>query len=422
MEISGVNLLSYKEVLEEIKNQENHLLLGNGFNRGLGINTSYAAIFQKMIEDNYGVYKDAESIVKNCDYDLELFIEELEKDIDKKNVFLRKYINNKVKMDFMQATHKIVKSEIKNIYAEKNEGIYILLKRFSNYFTLNYDSFIYLLLLNYKAVDKPGNDAIAIQPTLNFIEGDLNIQHNRIYDEIKGIRNGSLIIAPDTDNNPTNTSMDKVTKGTFVAIINQYSKSNNKNWRIKEIEQIVNHILEEEKKNQVLEKVDDGSQLNLFSGHKEFIFNLDSKTQNLFFLHGAFHIYQDDKSYKKITQETDKALYDKLESILNNEEQDIVCVFQSDNKIDTINQNGYLRKCYDKLGELTGNLVILGSSLSDNDKHIFEQINQSEIEKIFISTTKFNENVVDKAKSKFPDKNISFIDINTISYQTTEGV
>lgn len=78
MEISGVNLLSYKEVLEEIKNQENHLLLGNGFNRGLGINTSYAAIFQKMIEDNYGVYKDAESIVKNCDYDLELFIEELE--------------------------------------------------------------------------------------------------------------------------------------------------------------------------------------------------------------------------------------------------------------------------------------------------------------------------------------------------------
>ena len=111
-----------------------------------------------------------------------------------------------------------------------------------------------------------------------------------------------------------------------------------------------------------------------------------------------------------------------MESILNNEEQDIVCVFQSDNKIDTINQNGYLRKCYDKLGELTGNLVILGSSLSDNDKHIFEQINQSEIEKIFISTTKFNENVVDKAKSKFPDKNISFIDINTISYQTTEGV
>lgn len=33
MEISGIKLLSYQEVLEEIKDKENHLLLGNGFNR-----------------------------------------------------------------------------------------------------------------------------------------------------------------------------------------------------------------------------------------------------------------------------------------------------------------------------------------------------------------------------------------------------
>ena len=47
----------------------------------------------------------------------------------------------------MKAAHEIVKSKIKNIYAEKNEGIHILLKNFANYFTLNYDSFLYLDIL-----------------------------------------------------------------------------------------------------------------------------------------------------------------------------------------------------------------------------------------------------------------------------------
>ena len=50
----------------------------------------------------------------------------------------------------MQATHEIVKEEIKNVYAEKNDGVFILLKEFTNYFTLNYDSLLYLLLLKYK--------------------------------------------------------------------------------------------------------------------------------------------------------------------------------------------------------------------------------------------------------------------------------
>lgn len=172
------------------------------------------------------------------------------------------------------------------------------------------------------------------------------IYHNSIYDEIKKIRNGSLTISPDTVNNPTNTPIDRVTKGTFVAIINQYSKSNNKNWKTKEIEQVVKHILKEEKQNQVLEAVDDGAQYRLFRDEEEFVFDIESKTQNLFFLHGAFHIYQDGKSIKKITQQSDKALYDRLESILNNEEQEIVCVFQSANKLEAIQENEYLKKCY----------------------------------------------------------------------------
>lgn len=420
MEIDGVSLLSYQEVLETIEGQENHLLLGNGFNKGLGIDTSYSAIFQKMIENNHGIFKDVANLVKECDFDLEKFIGELENDIEPENIFLRKYINNKIKMDFMQATHEIVKSEIKNIYAEKNDGVFILLKQFTNYFTLNYDSFLYLLLLNYKSLDTSLNTSFSLQPSLKFVQEDLNIRHNEVYNEIKQIRNGSLSITIDPDINPTKTPIDKVTKSTFTTIIKQYAKSNQKKWKTKIISQVVTFILEEEKKNQVLKNVDDGAQLELFQGGKEFVFDLDSNTQNLFFLHGAFHIYKDGKSIKKITQQTDNALYDRLESILNNDEQEIVCVFQSENKLEAIKQNKYLEKCYEKLLVLSGNFVILGSALSDNDNHLFGQINKSNIKNVYISSMSLTADKVKVAKSKFPDKHIAFFDVNTITYKQPE--
>lgn len=66
-------LLKYPEILKKIDGKECHLLLGNGFNRGLGINTSYSAIFQKMLQNDLGIYKDAKDIVKKCGDDLEKF-------------------------------------------------------------------------------------------------------------------------------------------------------------------------------------------------------------------------------------------------------------------------------------------------------------------------------------------------------------
>ena len=71
-------------------------------------------------------------------------------DIENLDREVKKEDDNKIKLDFMQALHSIVKSQIKHVYAEQNEGIYILLSQFDNYFTLNYDSFLYLLLLKYR--------------------------------------------------------------------------------------------------------------------------------------------------------------------------------------------------------------------------------------------------------------------------------
>lgn len=420
---SEIIFLSYDKILEEIQDKENHLLLGNGFNYGLGVDTSYQSIFEKMIK-NQCLYKDAENLFDESKHDLECFIEKLTDDTNQENNFLSKFINNKVKLDFMQATHEIAKSKIKNVYAEKNEGIYLLLKNFTNYFTLNYDPFLYLLLLNFKSSDPLEETSIAIQTSLKFTEEDLNANQNNIFREINEARsNGSISLNIGKNNFTTNKPLKRLTKTHFVQEISLYSKEKNKGWSSKDINKVINRILNEEKRINILKKVDDGCIKTLFGEVAKYEFEINSTTQNLFFLHGAFHIYKDGQSIRKIVQETDKALYQRLEEILNDDERDIVCIFQSNDKETAIIENPYLRNCLNKLSTLSGNMVIIGSSLADNDNHIFKQINNSDIHTIYISAfEKEKEKVIEIAKSKFPYKEIKIFDTKTISYKSPEKI
>ena len=124
--------------------------------------------------------------------------------------------------------------------------------------------------------------------------------------------------------------------------------------------------------------------------------------QNLFFLHGAFHIYCRDKSIYKITQKQDKALYKRLEEIINNENEDIVCIFQNEGKEKEIESNEYLKNAHIKLSELEGAIVIIGSSLADNDAHIFKRINENKnIKTIYISISQKDKNNFNKKLKDF---------------------
>ncbi|MFA6645590.1 MAG: DUF4917 family protein [Sphaerochaetaceae bacterium] len=418
--------LSYQEVLEKIEGQENHLLIANGFNRGLGVNTGYKAIFQKMVENHHSVYNDSIKMIEECDYDLELFIKILQSDIKPKNKFLRKYINNKIKLDFMQATHEIVKSEIKKVYAKNNEGIYLLFKQLTNFFTLNYDSFLYLLLLKYKPIKNESMNSIAFEPNLKFIAKELDERHSDIYCEIKTARdNGKLRISFGNEREMLEKDFNKLNKNHFLTEVKEYSKSNGKEWKHKDIKMVVNRIIDEENEERgegILDRIDDGSrQCSLFGTKNDFIFE-NTESQNLFFLHGAFHIYKDGNRIKKITQQSDKALYDRLEEVLNTEEKEVVCVFQPENKIDVIKNNKYLKRCLQKLSQITGNLVIVGSSLAENDNHIFKQISESKIDTIYISTLKEHKaKMLETAKASFPTKEIYLFEAETISYEMSTG-
>ena len=396
------------------------MLLGNGFNNSLGIKTDYKSIFEKM-KEKYPDYGKVEGVLEEHDYDIEALIKDLKREVkeDKKFLsqhiaeevkedkkFLPQYIARKVKLDFMQAAHSIVKTKINKVYQEKIQGIHVLLKNFTNYFTLNYDLFLYLLLMKFKKDDR--NNIIAFQKTIRFQAEDLNRIQNNIYSEIKKA-NEEGVVSITGAGNKTKTELRRCKKTEFTRIVQIHFKD--KGWDSEDIKKAIDLLWKEKNKKPSFD-VSDGFLSDEF--RPELL-----KMQNLFFLHGAFHIYHDNKHVKKVTQSQDKALYERLGKIIDSKEKDLVCVFAgtSEEKKEDIEKNKYLKVCLEKLSSLTGCLVILGSSLSDNDRHIFEAINKSSISSIYVSSTKEDKSKSSRESRKlFPDKEITLFDLTTISY------
>ena len=167
--------------------------------------------------------------------------------------------------------------------------------------------------------------------------------------------------------------------------------------------------MERRKDEYTLEYINDEFQGKLFKSNNE----------NIFFLHGSFHIYKDKGIIKKITQKQNKAFHKRLEEIIHADEKDIICILTntSKNKMNQIKDNQYLSKCFDKLSNLSGNLVILGASLDENDRHIFSAVNNSNVCRVYISSSaKSKCKISQRAEQLLPRKEIILFDYRTISY------
>lgn len=407
-------LLTYEEVLLELHDSKNpnNLLLGNGFNLSLGVNTSYKNIFEVMKNNN----KDY-SIIQSKRLDLEEFIGECKKNIIKDNQpytdFLTTFLHNKIKLDFMKAVTEIVTKEIKTIYQEKNEELYLLFKNFDNFFTLNYDPFLYQLLMKYKTSDEQ-KYGLLFNNSSKGKEILFNKDSKILLKEIEeGYKNGTVTII--IDNKPVILNLNKLSKTNFTNEIKTYYKDRT---TLKELKKIIDlvWIKKEEENSKCLKNLNDGFG-NLFG--KELVYSAPN-TQNLFFIHGAFHIHQSNNHIKKITQQTDKALYNRIEEIIENGNENIICIFDNNNKEIEINKNEYLKKGLNKLENLEGSVLLIGSSLADNDSHIFCRINNSNVDKIYIACSEDNSNETFRSATKFfPNKTIVLFDQFTISYKRT---
>lgn len=113
----------------------------------------------------------------------------------------------------------------------------------------------------------------------------------------------------------------------------------------------------------------------------------ETETQNVFYLHGALHIYK--KAYGLICKPHNDGRYlmDVIkDNIYNNKYPLIVTEGSSTNKLNKIlkENNEYLSYCYSKLKGIKDVLFIHGHSLDKKDKHIFDAISKNSTIKEYI--------------------------------------
>lgn len=412
-----IELLNYQELLDILPAGKSHLLLGNGFNLSLGIKTSYYEIFNHM-KELYPDYNQIDDEFKTVNCDIEQLIGNINNNIiedSSKRCFLNSFIQNKIKADFMKATVSIVTKKIKEVYHEDNEEIYLLFEKFNDYFTLNFDPFLYLLLMKFKKTEN--NQAVAFQTKIKFKNDSLSNEESALYKIIERAYNqGELYLK--IENESIVTPLNKLIVPDLKNQITKIFKSKAPNTNDKTLKKITKIFIENINTQKRILDINDGFEGTLFNNNSQ----VEDYSQNLFFLHGAFHIYQDGKLTKKITQSSEKSLNQRMEEIIESEEKEIICIFRSNDKIIEINNDPYLLKAYNKLSDLEGEMVIFGCALSNNDNHIFSKINKNKkIGTIYISTNdKQKGNAFKNANKIFTNKKLVFFDYDTVTYKNNK--
>lgn len=109
--------------------------------------------------------------------------------------------------------------------------------------------------------------------------------------------------------------------------------------------------------------------------------------QQAHFLHGGLHIFDTGTSIEKHAfSETKESIIDLVRKNLEIGKFPLfVSEPTSQKKKHRIEHNPYLSYCYRALQEVDSTFFIHGHSLDENDKHIFDQIKKSKVNKIFVS-------------------------------------
>jgi len=109
--------------------------------------------------------------------------------------------------------------------------------------------------------------------------------------------------------------------------------------------------------------------------------------QEAHFLHGGLHIFDSGTNIEKhSSDEIGTGIVDLVRDNLKREKFPLfVSEPTSAKKKHRIEHNPYLDFCFRSLRQVTGTFFIQGHSMDENDKHIFDQLKQSHVNKFFVS-------------------------------------
>ena len=134
------------------------------------------------------------------------------------------------------------------------------------------------------------------------------------------------------------------------------------------------------------------------------------ETQNLFFLHGALHIYYAGSELRKLTWEK-VPLIEQIQGALKRGEWFPLMVAEgkSEQKLTRIKRDTYLSRAYQGLSSLDGALFLHGLSLGEKDQHVLTAISgeNSRLTHLFISIFESPESDDDSKRIKEEAKRIA---------------
>ena len=117
--------------------------------------------------------------------------------------------------------------------------------------------------------------------------------------------------------------------------------------------------------------------------------NDSSTPQNLYFLHGALHLFDAGDEFHKITYNNSQiCLVDQIKQALADKKYPVfISEGTSKQKKQKIIHNAYLNHCYKSIKKIGGDLVIFGTLLKKNDEHILNAILNSDVQNIYLGVS-----------------------------------
>ncbi|HKW88790.1 MAG TPA: DUF4917 family protein [Candidatus Acidoferrales bacterium] len=110
-------------------------------------------------------------------------------------------------------------------------------------------------------------------------------------------------------------------------------------------------------------------------------------SQNIFYLHGALHLYDAGAELQKYTwSNTGIALIDQIRAALAaNLYPLIVAEGTSEEKMSRILHSNYLSRGYRSFAKIKGNLFVYGHAMGDNDDHWYRLIEKGGVKRLFVA-------------------------------------
>jgi hypothetical protein len=113
----------------------------------------------------------------------------------------------------------------------------------------------------------------------------------------------------------------------------------------------------------------------------KLIWQHNSLKQNVFYLHGALHVYNHNHKIEKVQYTNNRIEQNLIDQIAERINKRMYPLFVSEGKstqkLDRIYQNPYLAYAYSRLQSNDKRLTILGTTLKENDSHILAALKRS---------------------------------------------